>query len=158
MDDVTLARALHILAIVFWIGGVAMVTTVLLPAVRRFKSPEERIAFFEEVEERFATQSRLSTLLAGASGFYMIWRLDLWDRFLLAQFWWMHAMVLVWLIFSVMLFIAEPFFLHRWFLARAKAAPDATFRLIQTLHWVLLSLSLITIAGALAGAHGLYFL
>ena len=38
MDDVTLARAIHVLAVVLWIGGVALVTTVLLPAVRRFKS------------------------------------------------------------------------------------------------------------------------
>lgn len=157
MDDITLARVLHILAIVFWIGGVAMVTTVLLPAVRGFKSPGERIAFFEEVEERFARQSRISTLLAGLSGFYMVARLDLWDRFWSPTFWWMDAMVLVWLIFSIMLFVAEPLYLHHWFLARAKSSPDKTFRLIQTMHWVLLTLSLITIVGALAGAHGLYF-
>jgi uncharacterized membrane protein len=37
MNDVTLARAIHVLAIVLWIGGVGLVTTVLLPAVRRFK-------------------------------------------------------------------------------------------------------------------------
>ena len=36
----------------------------------------------------------------------------------------MHSMVGVWLLFSLLLFIAEPLFLHRWFLARAKAAPD----------------------------------
>jgi len=35
MDGVVLARALHVLAVVIWIGGVAMVTTVILPAVRR---------------------------------------------------------------------------------------------------------------------------
>jgi uncharacterized membrane protein len=35
MDDVATARALHVLAVVIWIvGGVAMVTTVVLPAVR----------------------------------------------------------------------------------------------------------------------------
>ena len=59
MDDVTLARAIHVLAVVLWIGGVALVTTVLLPAVRRFKSPEERIVFFESVEQSFASQSRV---------------------------------------------------------------------------------------------------
>jgi uncharacterized membrane protein len=157
LDDVTIARAIHVLAIVFWIGGVAMVTTVLLPAVRRFKSADEQVAFFEAVEGRFASQSRLSTLLAGLSGFYMVARLDLWDRFALASFWWMDAMVLVWLIFTAMLFIAEPLILHRWFLARAKRAPENTFRLIQRLHWTLLTLSLVTILGAVAGAHGFYF-
>jgi hypothetical protein len=29
-----------------------------------------------------------------ASGFYMVERLDLWDRFRDIEFWWMHAMVL----------------------------------------------------------------
>src|SRR5215469_12429513 len=119
MDDVTLARAIHVLAVVLWIGGVALVTTVLLPAVRRFKSPEERVAFFESVEERFAAQARLTTAIAGLSGLYMIYRMDLWSRFALPAFWWMHAMVALWLAFSLMLFIAEPLFLHQWFLRRA---------------------------------------
>ena len=35
MDDVTIARALHVLAVVLWIGGVGLVTTVLLPLLRR---------------------------------------------------------------------------------------------------------------------------
>jgi len=154
IDDVTLARAIHVIAVVFWIGGVAMVTTVLLPAVRRFKSPEERVVFFESVERRFARQSRGSTLVAGLSGLYMIYRLDLWSRFGSAAFWWMHTMVCLWLIFTLMLFVLEPLFLHRWFRARAQAAPEATFRLIQGLHWLLLSLSIITIFGAMAGSHG----
>jgi uncharacterized membrane protein len=154
MDDVTLARAIHVLAVVLWIGGVALVTTVLLPAVRRFKSPQESIAFFESVEQRFALQARVTTALAGLSGLYMIYRLDLWDRFALVQFWWMHAMVGLWLLFSLMLFIVEPWFLRDWFLARAEAEPDATFRLVQRLHWVLLSLSVLTILGAVAGSHG----
>ncbi len=157
MDDVTIARIIHILAIVFWIGGVAMVTTVLLPAVRRFKSPAERLQFFDMVERRFANQSRISTLLAGVSGLYMVWKLDAWDRFVEASFWWMDAMVLVWLIFTLMLFVAEPLFLHRWLEARAKAAPEATFRLVARLHWALLTLSLLTVIGAAAGAHGLFF-
>lgn len=157
MDDLTIARVIHVLAILFWIGGVAMVTTVLLPAVRRFKSPDEQIAFFDQVERRFAMQSRISTLLAGLSGLYMIMRLDAWNRFAMPEFWWMHAMVLVWLIFTLMLFVAEPWFLHHWFEARAKVAPQATFRLIQALHWALLGVSLITFIGAAAGAHGLYF-
>jgi uncharacterized membrane protein len=154
MDDVTLARAIHVMAVVLWIGGGALVTTVLLPAVRSFKSPAERVAFFESVARRFALQARVTTLLAGLSGLYMVHRLDLWSRFAAIGFWWMHAMVGLWLLFSLLLFILEPWFLHRWFLARAAAEPEATFRLIQRLHWVLLSMSLLTILGAVAGSHG----
>ena len=35
MDDVVIARALHVLGVVVWIGGVSMVTTIALPAIRR---------------------------------------------------------------------------------------------------------------------------
>jgi uncharacterized membrane protein len=114
VDDVTLARAFHVLAVVLWIGGVAFVTTVLLPATRNLHAPAERVVFFETVERRFGRQARVTTVLAGLSGFYMVVRLDLWDRFLSVEYWWMHAMVAVWLLFTLMLFVVEPLFLDRW--------------------------------------------
>jgi uncharacterized membrane protein len=85
MDDTTIARTVHVVAVVLWIGGVGFVTTVLLPAVRRMKSPAERVAFFDNIERRFAWQARVTTLLAGLSGLYMLIRLDAWDRFLSAR-------------------------------------------------------------------------
>ena len=154
MDDATLARAIHVFGVVLWIGGVGFVTTVLLPAVRRLKEPEERAAFFEAVEQRFAWQARATTLLVGISGFYLVQTWDLWDRFAEIEFWWMHAMVLVWAVFTMMLFVAEPLVLHRWFLKRAVEKPEETFRLIQRMHWVLLTVSLVTVIGATIGSHG----
>jgi len=85
----------------------------------------------------------------------MLIRLDLWDRFLSASYWWMDAMVLVWLLFTLMLFVAEPLILHRWLVARAKAEPEATFRLVERLHRLLLTVSVVTVLGAVAGSHGL---
>ena len=65
MYDIAAARILHILGVVLWIGGVAFVTTVLLPAVKRFKNEKDRIEFFENVENihcdaRFLTNKRLT--------------------------------------------------------------------------------------------------
>jgi uncharacterized membrane protein len=153
VDDVTIARAVHVLSVVLWIGGVAFVTTVLLPS-GRIKAPEERVAFFEAIERRFAWQARFTTLLAGLTGFYMLARLDLWDRFLSIAYWWLHGMVGVWLLFTLMLFVAEPLFLHRRLLARARADPESTFRLVEQLHWILFIVSLITLFGAVLGSHG----
>lgn len=153
-EHLALARALHVCAIVMWIGGVAFVTTVLLPSVRRLKEPQERVAFFEAIEGRFAWQARATTLLAGATGFYLTWAWDLWERFTNPQFWWMHAMVAIWLLFTVMLFVAEPLFLHRWFIERARHEPERVFRRIERMHWLLLTLSVATVIGAVAGSHG----
>lgn len=154
MMEFVLPRVLHILGVVLWIGGVAMVTTVLLPAVARLKSPAEQVGFFEEVESRFGRQARFTTALTGLSGFWLLSNLHAWERFAQPQYWWMHAMLGVWLIFTLMLFVFEPLFLHRWFQASAKKAPEATFRLIRRLHVFLLTISLITIFGAVAGSHG----
>lgn len=154
MNEFVFARVLHVLGVVLWIGGVAMVTTVLLPAVVQMKSAAERLAFFEHIERRFATQARFTTLLVGLSGLYMVHLLDAWNRFAELRFWWMHAMVLVWLVFTLMLFVLEPLVLQRQLKQRAQCHPEKTFALIQRMHWLLLSLSLITVAGAVAGSHG----
>ena len=154
LDDAAIARALHLFGVVLWIGGVGFVTTVLLPAVRRMKDPAERVAFFEAVEGRFAWQARGTTLLVGLSGFYLVHVWDLWERFTQFEFWWLHAMVFVWAVFSIMLFLVEPLFLHRWFAARAAHKPVETFRLTQRLHWILLTISLVAVLGATMGSHG----
>ncbi|MDA0230067.1 MAG: hypothetical protein O3B21_07740 [Proteobacteria bacterium] len=154
MDDANLARAVHVLGIVLWIGGVGFVTTVLLPSIRRMKNASERVTFFDEIERRFAWQARGTTLLVGLSGFYLVHTGGFWDRFSQSEFWWMHAMVIIWAVFSILLFVAEPLFLHRWLSARAAKGPEQTFRLIQRFHWVLLILSVVTVVGAAAGSHG----
>lgn len=154
MNEFAVARALHVLAVVLWIGGVAFVTAVLLPAVRRHVSGPERLEFFDRIERRFAWQSRLTTLLAGITGFWMTARFGLWPRFTQVEFWWMHAMVLVWAIFTLMLFVLEPLVLHRWLQRRNQRDPEGTFALVQRLHWLLLAISLITVIGAVAGSHG----
>lgn len=84
----------------------------------------------------------------------MVAHLDLWERFRSAQFWWMHAMVCVWLLFAFVLFVAEPFILHRRFHKWATAAPEVAFAWLNRAHWVLLMLSLVTIFGAVAGSYG----
>lgn len=154
VNDFVVARVVHVIGVVLWIGGVSMVTTVLLPAAKRLASPTERLAFFERVEQRFAAQAKLTTLITGLSGLYMAWRLDLWSRFSELRFWWMDAMVAVWLVFTLLLFVLEPLVLHRRFSARAARDPDGTFALVQRFHWALLTLSVVTIAGAVAGGHG----
>jgi len=157
MGSFILARVIHVLAVVFWIGGVAMVTTVLLPAVRRFKDPDERFEFFESVETRFARQARWTTLITGLSGLYMLYFLDGWAWIHQWSHWWVGAMILVWAIFTLMLFVLEPLVLHRLFRTRAARDPGAMFNFIQRIHWALLLLSLLAVAGAVAGTHGWAF-
>lgn len=154
MDKLTLARVLHVLAVVLWIGGVAMVTMVIIPAIKRLKSKEDRIKTFEAIEGRFSLQAKITVTVTGITGFYMLYLLDGWHRYLDITYWWVHAMTIVWFIFTIVLFILEPYVLHRLFKKYAENNPEKTFGFVQRAHWVLLILSLITIFGAVAGSHG----
>jgi len=154
MTDLVLARALHVLGVVIWIGGVCMATTVVLPAVRRGGLGLDRLRAFHAIEHRFVWQARGAVLLVGLTGLYMTAKLDLWDRFRDAAFWWMHAMVIVWLLFAFVLFVGEPLVLRRLFPAWAAREPDRAFAWLHRVHVVLLTLSLITILAAAVGAHG----
>ena len=153
MDDFTIARVLHVIAVLFWIGGVAFVTLVVMPSVRSQHASGERLEAFHKLEGHFAPQARLWVLLAGASGFWMVWRAEMWDRFRDSHFWWMHAMVALWLVFAAMLFVIEPLFLHRRMMSSSDPARD--FARMERMHRVLLAASIITVIGAVAGSHGL---
>ena len=155
-DLFPIARALHVFGVVLWIGGVAFVTTVLIPSLKRLESGEDKLELFERLEGRFAFQARITTFLTGLSGFYMVEVMDAWNRFLHLQYWWMHLMTFIWLVFTVVLFLLEPLFLHRWFHEMAGKDSRRAFIILHRLHIVLLVLSLITLLGAVAGAHGFH--
>jgi uncharacterized membrane protein len=154
MDGLAAARALHVLAVVIWIGGVWLVTMVALPAIRRAEFGPDRLRTFQAIERRFVWHARTAIITVGATGLYMAAQADLWDRFLVAEFWWMHLMVGVWALFALVLFVIEPFVLHRRLHHLATTDPERFFARLQRTHWVLLALSLVTILGAVAGSHG----
>jgi len=157
MDSLTIARALHVVSVVHWIGGVTLVTLVLVPALARVAEPERRLALYEAIEGRFARQARVSVLLAGITGFYMTDLLAAWDRFLDPGYWWMGAMVLLWAAFAFVLFIGEPLFLHAWFRRKATRDPETAFRLLYRGHLAMVVLGLGTVVAAVLGAHGMLY-
>src|ERR1051325_6726230 len=127
MDTLAFARALHVIAVVVWIGGLSIVTTTLLPVIRRGELGTDWLAAFRAIERRFVWQARIAILLVGATGLYMVQEADLWDRFSSLAYWWMHAMVGLWAIFAFGLFFVEPLILDRRLPDLAARPPAATF-------------------------------
>jgi uncharacterized membrane protein len=154
IDILTLARALHVLALVHWIGGVAMVTGIVLPRARAMADSRAAIAVFESFESRFAVQARYSILLAGISGFYMTDRLDAWSRLFDPAYWWLILMVAVWAVFALMVFVLEPLVIHRLFHDYALRDKERAFTLAINLHAVALAASGVAIVAGVLGAHG----
>ena len=152
-SDFVLARVLHVIAVIIWIGGVAFVTTVLIPAIRKTQSPENRLEIFEILEGKFSFQAKFTTLLAGLTGFYMLHIMNGWS----SMQWWIYLMIFVWAIFTAVLFIFEPLFLHKWFHKQATINSEKSFLVLQIMHIILLIISLLAVFGGVAGVHGLLF-
>jgi uncharacterized membrane protein len=149
------ARAVHLLSVVVWIGGVWLVTTVLLPAIKQ-KPPDQWIDEFDAIERRFAPQARIAVLLVLLSGLYMLYAYDLWGRFADSHYWWMDLMVGVWVVFAALLFVIEPLAAPRIRRLRGRMAPQAMLIRTMRMHRVLLALSLLAIFAAVGGSRGLF--
>ena len=64
-----------------WIGGVAFVTTVLIPSLKNINGSTNKLELFEQREGKFSFQAKLVTLVTGISGFFMIEVMNAWDRY-----------------------------------------------------------------------------
>ena len=144
-----LARAAHVLGVVWWIGGVAMVTATLWAVlIRDAASDPERLRLFREIRRRFAWQVRAAILVVGATGACLLYRLGGLARLEWAAGWWIDLMIFVWGVFFMLLFVLEPLG------AMHKAGLLQKPRAFLAVHVVLLSLGLAAIAAAVVGGHG----
>ena len=145
MIDVAVALAVHVLGVVWWLGGVAFVTTIVLPGLSDEENPQSS---FRNFERRFSPQARTAVLLVGLSGFYLLWRLDAWSWFKLAHYWWLSAMSAYWLVFFFLLFLAEP--LKVLGKGEEEIGPKWIRRALF-LHRTLLAIGLIIVGAAVIG-------
>lgn len=143
MTTFNVLLAIHVLSVVWWIGGVFTVTASLLPLFNRLPA-DERIQWIKRFEGRFANQARIAVLLAGITGFWMYTLVP----GEIAHTWWIGLMMLVWVLFAVMLFIAEPLRLP------VKLGVIHNPRKFLVLHAVLLVLALAAIVGGVIGSRG----
>lgn len=146
----SVARALHVLGVIWWVGGVAMVTATILPALKSAGLPDaDRQHVFRTIRGRFVWQARAAVLLVGASGAYLLAYLGGIARLrVLAAGWWIDLMVLTWAVFALLLFVLEPVGL----MARTGIARKP--RAFLLMHVVLLVLALVTVCAGAIFAHG----
>lgn len=147
-----LAVAIHVLGVVWWLGGVAFVTLAFLPALRH-DATINRSALLMTIEHRFAPQARIALVLVGLSGGYLLVITGLWHVLPQMAFWWLDAMIAYWFVFILMLFVIEPLGILRRVVFSGNN-PERGWRRFHTMHVVLLAAGVIITAAAAAGSHG----
>ena len=65
LSEFAVAMVIHVLAMVLWVGGVGMVTTVVIPIVRRLSADANTVEMSEAIQKGFAWKARFMVPIAG---------------------------------------------------------------------------------------------
>jgi uncharacterized membrane protein len=71
MDGFVIARTLHVLALMHWLGGVWLMALVIVPGLQSKVPSAQRLPIFEMIEGRFGRQARVSVVVSGVTGLWM---------------------------------------------------------------------------------------
>ena len=136
-----------------------MVTMVLLPAIRSLPLSDIFFAFFEWIERRFAFHARILTVRSPERPALTCCTRPVGGRAISSPAsWWLHAMTLVWVLFTILLFVLEPLVLHRKLLRSELAGiPRERPRMDPASTLDPSDFQPRAIAGAVAGSHGWTF-
>ncbi len=140
------ALIIHVSSVVIWIGGVAFVTMVTFPMILRVEKSLEQVLMFQGVEHRFAKIAKVTVILAGLSGLYLIF-----EKGLSFGVW---IMIFVWSFYASLLFGLEKLIFKKLFSKPGEQADmRKVFNLLQGFHWFVLCLSFLAIAAGIYTAH-----
>lgn len=148
------AIAIHVLSLVWWIGGLAFLTTVEFPALQDLPDESGRAAHFRRVETDSRFQVRIALVLSGISGVVLLWGLNAWDWLGKVSFWWLDAMIAYWLVFALLLFVIEPTGVLERLMSNNREVSAIGRLYLHRLHMVLLVVGLFIVAAAAACSRG----
>lgn len=143
---------IHVIGVIIWIGGVAFVTMVIFPMMYRTEGSLEKALLFQGVEHRFAGIVRWLIAIVGATGAYL---LAAWYGLgILAETRGLGIviMIAVWSFYTTVIILEKKLF-ARIFADPEKIDMDKALKMINAMHWVLLTASFSAVAGGVWFAH-----
>ncbi|MDH3975316.1 MAG: hypothetical protein OEV42_13630 [Deltaproteobacteria bacterium] len=151
----------HLLTAILWIGGLAFITTLILPMIVKMPHPMEKVLLFQRLEHRFAPLARIYTAIVGISGFGMFFMMDLQDIVFKEEGKFLLFMIIIWIFWVIMLYGLEPLVVKKMLDRLASRKGDGleiedVFKRMNILHWVLLTISLAASASGAVFAHSLF--
>ncbi len=156
----TLMHIVHVLGVILWIGGLAFITILVIPATIKNPNALEKVLQFQRIEHKFAPIARVYNLIVLISGFYMFFSLGLEEVIFTSSGMPLLFMTVVGIFWFIMLFGLEPLIIKKVLDRMAKKPEemniDSIFAVMNKLHWVLLTISLLASGAGVIVAHG-YF-
>ena len=145
--------AIHVLAVVIWIGGVAFVTIIIFPMIMRMEGSSEKMMLFQGIEHRFEKIAKISVAVVGLTGGWMLQLTGGWKTLFSAGGIGPTLMVSVWT-FYVLVLLFEPRLFKAISRGETQQKTSRVFFRLTVFHWVVLVLSLLVIGVGVWSDHG----
>ncbi len=150
----TILLIIHVICVIIWIGGVAFVTTVIFPMMYKTEGSLEKALLFQRVEHRFAGMVRWLIALVGVTGFWILSTKYGFTILLQRRGLGIVIMIAVWALYTTVL-LSERRIFGRIFADPEKIDMDRALRMINVMHWVLLTISFSAVAAGVWFGHGM---
>jgi len=134
---------LHVLGVVFWIGGVGFATMIIFPTIQSMDGSIEKARLFLGVEKRFSRLAKGYVVAVGITGLMLFLRRGGLEDFGSLSILMLGFKIFVWLVFFILLFGAEKHIMKA--LVSEHTDIKKAFRRMNIFHWFMLTLSGIAI-------------
>lgn len=148
----TILLIIHVICIIIWIGGVAFVTAVIFPLMYKTEGSLEKALLFQRVEHRFAGMVRWLIALVGVTGLWILSAKYGFAILLQRRGLGIVIMIAVWALYTTVL-LSERRIFGRTFADPEKIDMDRALRMINAMHWVLLTISFSAVAAGVWFGH-----
>lgn len=150
---VPLLIAIHVVTVVLWIGGVAFVTIIVFPMLLKMENSFERVMLFQRVENKFAKQARIYSIITGVTGGFVLYLNKEYSLIFTRAGIGITLMFIAWLIYVLVLLFEKNIF-KVLFSQPEKLDTSQVFFRLNIFHWFLLGLSLIAVGAGVWAGHG----
>jgi len=153
MDIFAYLLGIHVVTVVIWIGGVAFVTTIIIPTITGMEDSLAKALMFQRIESRFAKQAWYYIVVTGLSGAGLLYVTGKFRLLFTVDGIGITAMVIVWFLYLIVLTFEKKIFAFLFGGSR-ELDPKKIFFILGTFHWVVLVISLLAVFLGVISGHG----
>ena len=148
----TILLIIHVIGVIIWIGGVAFVTMVIFPMMYRTEGSLEKALLFQGVEHRFSAIVRWLIVIVGGTGFTLLSAKYGFSILSTQRGLGILIMLFAWAFYTVLI-LSEKKIFGKLFADPGKIDMDKALKMINVMHWVLLTISFSAVAGGIWFTH-----